>query len=178
MVAPTIRGTRRDRIIAAARAGCDLDPQVAHLVRVIKYDVPDRDGNGTGNSLAADDSLFPVSHLAWHCISSAVDQLDVFMCTLTARKSHPINEDGDPADTIRSPGARDPAWGGTRLESIAGEWRTAPGTALPPGSARSYRPGARTQTYLDSSTSFRERPTLPRSQPLDHREKAVFECNI
>lgn len=48
LVDPKIRGTRRDRIIAAARAGQDLGPEVAHLVRVIEYDVPDRDGNSTG----------------------------------------------------------------------------------------------------------------------------------
>jgi hypothetical protein len=48
LINPTIRGTRRDRIIATARAGADLDPDEAHLVRAIEYDVPDREGNGTG----------------------------------------------------------------------------------------------------------------------------------
>jgi hypothetical protein len=48
LVNPKIRGTRRERVIAAARAGRPLDPDQAHLVRVIEYDVPDRDGNGTG----------------------------------------------------------------------------------------------------------------------------------
>jgi hypothetical protein len=48
VINPAIRGARRDRIIAAARAGMDLDPDDAHLVRVIEYDVPDRAGNGTG----------------------------------------------------------------------------------------------------------------------------------
>ena len=43
-----IRGPRRERIIDAARGGADLDPDEAHLVRVIEYDVPDRAGNGTG----------------------------------------------------------------------------------------------------------------------------------
>jgi Insertion element 4 transposase N-terminal/Transposase DDE domain len=53
-----IRGTRRDRILAAARAGLDLADHpdaigknglpVARLARVIEYDVPDRAGNGTG----------------------------------------------------------------------------------------------------------------------------------
>jgi hypothetical protein len=43
-----IRGARRDRIVAAARAGSDVDPDQAHLVRVVEYDVPDRAGNGTG----------------------------------------------------------------------------------------------------------------------------------
>ncbi|MGH3787810.1 MAG: hypothetical protein ACRDRG_14955 [Pseudonocardiaceae bacterium] len=35
---------------APARAGGPdyLDPEQAHLVRVVEYDVPDRDGNGTG----------------------------------------------------------------------------------------------------------------------------------
>lgn len=56
-----IRGTRRERILATARDGADLSeidvvpdafddrglPQ-ARLARVIEYDVPDRDGNGTG----------------------------------------------------------------------------------------------------------------------------------
>jgi len=53
-----IRGTRRDRIVAAARAGHDLPDHpdaigklglpAARLARVIEYDVPDRAGNGTG----------------------------------------------------------------------------------------------------------------------------------
>jgi hypothetical protein len=48
LINPRIRGTRRQRILAAARAGQDLDPQEAHLARVVEYDVPDRDGNGSG----------------------------------------------------------------------------------------------------------------------------------
>src|SRR6266700_3075818 len=48
LIHPAIRGARRDRIVEAARAGGDLDPDDAHLVRVIEYDVPDRVGNGTG----------------------------------------------------------------------------------------------------------------------------------
>jgi Insertion element 4 transposase N-terminal/Transposase DDE domain len=53
-----IRGTRREAILAAARAGHDLADHrdaigknglpVARLARVIDYDVPDRAGNGTG----------------------------------------------------------------------------------------------------------------------------------
>src|SRR6266508_1766611 len=61
LIKPTIRGTRRERLLAAARAGADLDDittvpdafdqrglPVAHLARVVEYDVPDRTGNGTG----------------------------------------------------------------------------------------------------------------------------------
>jgi Insertion element 4 transposase N-terminal len=58
LIKPSIRGARRDRILAAARTGADpseladaLDEKgwpLAHLARVIEYDVPDRVGNGTG----------------------------------------------------------------------------------------------------------------------------------
>jgi hypothetical protein len=48
LINPTIRGTHRERIITVARAGADLDPDQAHLARVIEYDVPDREGNGAG----------------------------------------------------------------------------------------------------------------------------------
>src|SRR5664279_3218411 len=49
LINPKIRAAaRRERIMAAATDGQDLDPQEAHLVRVVEYDVPDRTGNGTG----------------------------------------------------------------------------------------------------------------------------------
>jgi hypothetical protein len=47
LIDPKIRGARRVRIIAAAKNGQDLDPDQAHLARVIEYDVPDREGNGS-----------------------------------------------------------------------------------------------------------------------------------
>ena len=43
-----IRGKRREQVLQAARDGRELDPEQAHLVRVVEYDVPDREGNGTG----------------------------------------------------------------------------------------------------------------------------------
>jgi hypothetical protein len=52
LIDPGIRGARRERVLAAARAGGRLDPAQAHLVRVVEYDVPDRDGNGTGELIA------------------------------------------------------------------------------------------------------------------------------
>jgi Insertion element 4 transposase N-terminal/Transposase DDE domain len=65
LIKPTIRGGRRERLLAAARAGQNLgdinavpdafddDPvnggrPVVHLARVVEYDVPDRDGAGSG----------------------------------------------------------------------------------------------------------------------------------
>jgi hypothetical protein len=53
LINPKIRGSRRrEAILAAARVGGQLDPDQAHLVRVLEYDVPDRDGNGTGELIA------------------------------------------------------------------------------------------------------------------------------
>jgi Insertion element 4 transposase N-terminal len=61
LINPTVRGARRERLLTAARAGADLTDintvpdafdqhglPVIHLARVIEYDVPDREGNGTG----------------------------------------------------------------------------------------------------------------------------------
>lgn len=61
LIKPTVRGGRRERLLAAARAGVDLTDintvpdafddrglPVVHLARVVEYDVPDRVGNSTG----------------------------------------------------------------------------------------------------------------------------------
>ena len=58
LIKPSIRGAHRDRILAAIRRGQDITALVdalddngrplAHLVRVIEYEVPDRAGNGSG----------------------------------------------------------------------------------------------------------------------------------
>lgn len=89
-----IRAARRERIIAAARAGTlddcpgavdDRGLPVAHIVRVIEYDIPDRDGNGTGEPIvlltnildptaARPDELAEAYHLRWEH-ETANDQL-------------------------------------------------------------------------------------------------------
>jgi hypothetical protein len=48
LVSPKIKGKARDALVGAARAGQDLDPGQARLIRVIEYEVPDRDGDGKG----------------------------------------------------------------------------------------------------------------------------------
>ncbi|MDN5853585.1 MAG: IS4 family transposase, partial [Actinomycetia bacterium] len=65
LISPTVRGARRERLLAAARDGADLSDinavgdafdqrglPVVHLARVVEYDVPDRVGNGTGELIA------------------------------------------------------------------------------------------------------------------------------
>jgi hypothetical protein len=52
LVSPTVKGKAREQLTAAARGGEDLDQDKAVLVRVIEYEVPDRDGDGTGELIA------------------------------------------------------------------------------------------------------------------------------
>jgi hypothetical protein len=52
LVDPKITGKARERLIEAARAGEDLDPGQARLVRVIEYEIPDRDGDGNSELIA------------------------------------------------------------------------------------------------------------------------------
>ena len=47
LVSPKIKGTARKQLTEAARAGEDLDPARARHVRVVEYEVPDRDGRRT-----------------------------------------------------------------------------------------------------------------------------------
>jgi hypothetical protein len=89
LIKPTIRGGRRERLLAAARDRLDLDDinmvpdafderglPVVHLARVIEYDVPDRAGNGSGELIvllstvlhpvdAHADELASVYHERW-----------------------------------------------------------------------------------------------------------------
>jgi hypothetical protein len=86
LIDPKVRGARRRAAItAAARAGADLADEPAHLVRVIEYDVPDREGNGTGELIvllstitapaaARADELAAAYHQRWE-EETANDQL-------------------------------------------------------------------------------------------------------
>jgi len=49
---PALHDKARDKLIAAARAGEHLDPAQAARVRVIEYEIPDRDGDGSGELIA------------------------------------------------------------------------------------------------------------------------------
>ena len=52
LVSPKIRGKARQSLLEAARAGQDLDENQARYVRVVEYEVPDRDGDGKGEVIA------------------------------------------------------------------------------------------------------------------------------
>ena len=52
LVSPKITGKARDQLIQAAQAGQELDPARARRVRVVEYEVPDREGDGKGELIA------------------------------------------------------------------------------------------------------------------------------
>ncbi len=52
LVNPGIRGKAREKLLEAARAGADLDPGKARYVRVIEYEVPDRESDGKNEIIA------------------------------------------------------------------------------------------------------------------------------
>src|SRR5260221_670805 len=52
LINPKVRGKARQALLDAARAGKDLDEDQARYVRVVEYEVPDRDGDGKGEGIA------------------------------------------------------------------------------------------------------------------------------
>jgi hypothetical protein len=95
LIRPSVRGARRERILAVARAGQSLTEltealddkgrPLAHLARVIEYEVPDRAGNGSGELItllttildpdqARADELAAAYHQRWE-EETANDQL-------------------------------------------------------------------------------------------------------
>ena len=44
LIKTSVKGSRRQALTAAARRGEDLDPALARYVRVVEYEVADRDG--------------------------------------------------------------------------------------------------------------------------------------
>jgi hypothetical protein len=52
LVSPKVKGKARQQLAGAARRGEDLDEGKARYVRVIEYEVPDREGDGKGELIA------------------------------------------------------------------------------------------------------------------------------
>lgn len=52
LVSPQVKGGARDKLVKAARDGRDLDPGRARHVRVVEYEVPDREGDGKDELVA------------------------------------------------------------------------------------------------------------------------------
>lgn len=52
LISPKIGGKARQQLMEAARAGEDLDDGKARYVRVVEYEIPDREGDGKGEVIA------------------------------------------------------------------------------------------------------------------------------
>ena len=73
LVNPKVKGGARQKLTDAARAGENLDPERARYVRVVEYEVPDRDGGGKDEIIALittltgfTDAPAPVLAAAYH----------------------------------------------------------------------------------------------------------------
>ena len=77
-VNPKIRGRRREDVVRRARDGAEVELREGHLVRVVEYDVPDREGNGSGEIIcvmtsildpaeATAEELAAAYHERWEC---------------------------------------------------------------------------------------------------------------
>ncbi len=74
LVSPKIRGKARTALIEAARAGQDLDEDQARYVRVIEYQVPDRDGDGKGELIALVTTITQMAAAAAPLLAEAYHQ--------------------------------------------------------------------------------------------------------
>ena len=69
LISPKVTGKKREALLAAAQRGEDLDEDQARDVRVIEYEVPDREGDGKDELIAlittiTDPRLAPAAVLA------------------------------------------------------------------------------------------------------------------
>lgn len=73
-----IRGQRRSELLHTAHEGGEIDPGEAHVVRVVEYDIPDREGSGAGEVIcvitsildpaeATAEELAAAYHERWEC---------------------------------------------------------------------------------------------------------------
>jgi len=73
-----IRGRRRSELLRPAGQGAEIDPAEAQLVRVVEYDIPDREGSGAGELIcvitsvldpaqATAEELAAAYHERWEC---------------------------------------------------------------------------------------------------------------
>ena len=74
LVNPKIRGNARQAVIEAARAGQDLDPEHARLVRVVEYTVPDREGSGTDELICLITTITDPRSAPAHLLAEAYHQ--------------------------------------------------------------------------------------------------------
>ena len=85
LINPRVQGGARSRLVEQARAGDPVDPDAGFPVRVVEYEVPDREGNGSGELIClvttiTDPAEATAAELAWAYherweIESAFDEI-------------------------------------------------------------------------------------------------------
>src|SRR5260370_29151769 len=89
----------RQKIIAAARAGEDLDPDKARCVRVIAYEVPDRAGDGKGELIALVTTItdpLEASAAARGALSPTVSSSDFSVSAVSNSSTSPRSTESSP----------------------------------------------------------------------------------
>jgi transposase IS4-like protein/DDE family transposase len=74
LIDPAVRGKARQRLVAAAKAGQDLDPARARYARAVEYTVPDRDGGGTGELICVLTTILDVPSAPAQALAEAYHQ--------------------------------------------------------------------------------------------------------
>jgi hypothetical protein len=74
LIDPAVRGKARERIIAAAKAGKDLDPGKARYARAVQYTVADRDGDGKGEPIRVVTTILDVPAAPAQALAEAYHQ--------------------------------------------------------------------------------------------------------
>lgn len=74
LIDPAVRGKARQRLVAAAKAGKDLDPARARYARAVEYTVPDRDGDGTGELICVLTTIIDVPSAPAQALAEAYHQ--------------------------------------------------------------------------------------------------------
>lgn len=74
LIDPAVRGKARQRLVAAAKAGKDLDPARARYARAVEYTVPDRDGDGTGELICVLTTILDVPSAPAQALAEAYHQ--------------------------------------------------------------------------------------------------------
>lgn len=85
---PKIRGRRRDELIRRAGNGIRIDPDAGCLVRVVEYDIPDREGNGTGEIICVITSILDPAEATAEELAAAYHQRWEFEGLIDEAKTH------------------------------------------------------------------------------------------
>jgi hypothetical protein len=107
LVRPAVHDKARNKLIAAARAGEHLDPGQAVRVRVIEYEIPGRDGDGSGELIALITTITDPA-------AASAQELAQAYCQRWEKRPATTSSRSACADPARCCGPKAPAWSARR----------------------------------------------------------------